>query len=93
MWAGGYYLPRSDWHNPFKVGNGTTAEEACAKFERYLFEERPDLIARLPELRGKKLACWCAPGEACHAKTLSRLADRPWPRRSVMHRSSEKGSR
>ena len=31
--------------------------------------------ACLPELRGKNLACWCKPGEPCHADVLLELAN------------------
>lgn len=34
------------------------------------------LLKRLPELRGKNLACWCKPGDACHADVLLELANR-----------------
>jgi hypothetical protein len=27
----------------------------------------------LPDLIGKTLSCWCAPGQACHADTLSAI--------------------
>jgi hypothetical protein len=33
----------------------------------------------LSELRGKNLACWCSPGEACHADLLLRLANQRLP--------------
>lgn len=33
------------------------------------------ILARLPELRGKNLACWCKPGEPCHADVLLELAN------------------
>ena len=36
----------------------------------------------LPDLRGKHLACWCKPGEPCHADVLLELAnalDTPTP--------------
>lgn len=33
------------------------------------------IIARLPELRGKNLACWCKPGTPCHADVLLELAN------------------
>jgi hypothetical protein len=33
------------------------------------------IIARLPELRGKNLACWCKPGTPCHADVLIELAN------------------
>jgi hypothetical protein len=29
----------------------------------------------LPELRGKNLACWCKPGDPCHADVLLELAN------------------
>lgn len=31
--------------------------------------------AALAELRGKNLACWCKPGEPCHADVLLELAN------------------
>lgn len=31
--------------------------------------------ARLPELRGHDLCCWCQPGEPCHADVLIRMAN------------------
>lgn len=44
----------------------------------------PDVAATTPpaietiqaELRGKDLACWCRPGEPCHADVLLELANR-----------------
>jgi hypothetical protein len=71
---GRYRLKRSIWHNPFKIGKDGNREEVLAKYERYLLEERPDLIYRLPELRGKVLGCWCAPNP-CHGDVLLRLID------------------
>jgi hypothetical protein len=46
------------------------------------YPERAKLIAGLPRLRGKNLACWCplpAPGarDLCHADVLLELANRP----------------
>lgn len=34
------------------------------------------LEAALPTLRGKNLACWCKPGEPCHADVLLELANK-----------------
>lgn len=31
----------------------------------------------LPALRGKNLACWCRPGQPCHADVLLDLSNRP----------------
>lgn len=37
---------------------------------------RAALLARLPELRGKNLACWCPLDQPCHADALLELANR-----------------
>ena len=37
---------------------------------------QPALLARLPELKGKRLICWCAPLR-CHGDVLHRLANAP----------------
>lgn len=36
---------------------------------------RAQFHANLPSLRGKNLACWCKPGEPCHADVLLELAN------------------
>ena len=36
---------------------------------------RAAILARLPELRGKNLCCWCPIGEPCHADVLLELAN------------------
>lgn len=36
---------------------------------------RATILARLPELRGKNLACFCKPGTPCHADVLMELAN------------------
>jgi hypothetical protein len=33
------------------------------------------ILTRLPELRGKNLACWCKPGAPCHADVLLEIAN------------------
>lgn len=38
---------------------------------------RPAAREALNELRGKNLACWCKPGQPCHADVLLDLANRP----------------
>jgi hypothetical protein len=66
------------WGNPFVIGrDGDRATVIAAYCDQHL-PSRPDLLARLGELRGKALGCWCAP-LACHADVLItevlRLAD------------------
>jgi hypothetical protein len=36
---------------------------------------RDAILARLPELRGKNLACWCALDQPCHVDFLLELAN------------------
>lgn len=33
------------------------------------------MLAHLPDLRGRNLACWCPPGSPCHADSLLILAN------------------
>ena len=66
---GGWDLPCSDWNNPFP------RHIPLERYEKYLREERPDLMARLPELYGKRLGCWCKP-ELCHGDVLVYLIKR-----------------
>lgn len=64
------------WGNPHRLRPGAGAGERAAviaAYERYL-RSRPDLLARLPALRGRALGCWCAP-LPCHGDVLARLAD------------------
>lgn len=77
------YIGRpSDWGNPFThLTRGTLAKfqvatrgEAVARYRAYLHDERPDLLARLSELRGRDLVCWCSP-QACHGHILLELAN------------------
>jgi hypothetical protein len=68
------YIGRpSKWGNPFKLERGASRAEVIAKYEAWLMQQ-PHLLADLHELRGKMLACWCAP-LACHGDVLARLAD------------------
>ena len=55
------------------IGRDGARDEVIAMYERWLRDERPDLMAALPELRGKDLVCWCAP-LACHGDVILRLA-------------------
>jgi len=68
-WLG---LLQSKWANPFKTPRDGTREEVIAKYRVWL-SRQPELVAALPELRGKDLACWCAP-ELCHADVLLQLS-------------------
>jgi hypothetical protein len=64
---------RESRFNPFKVGRDGSREEVIAKYRVRLLRQ-PDLMAALPQLRGKDLVCWCDP-DACHADVLLELAN------------------
>lgn len=69
------------WGNPFRTDDGRLG--AISRYRNWVLKQ-PRLIARLPELRGKALGCWCAPkgglpgnlhGQCCHGEVLAALAD------------------
>jgi hypothetical protein len=66
-------LPKSKWANTYEIDKDGAREEVIAKYEAWL-RSKPELIAALPELRGKDLACWCSP-KACHGDVLLRLVE------------------
>jgi hypothetical protein len=65
--------PASKWQNPFRIGRDGTRDECIAQYEAFLCAD-PELMAALPELRGRALVCWCAP-QACHGDLLLKLAN------------------
>lgn len=82
----------SKWGNPFYVGEpdpkrGTyfacvDIQEAVEVFEYSLLNDGVGvghLLDDIDELRGKNLACWCKPGDPCHADILLRIANKPQP--------------
>ena len=68
------------WGNPYshKMQERTvlvaTREDAIESYREWI-KTRPDLLAALPELKGKVLGCWCKP-LACHGDVLLELANR-----------------
>ena len=61
------------WGNPFVLGRDGDRATVIAKHARWI-QTQPQLLARLLELKGKRLGCYCAP-KPCHCNTLARLAD------------------
>jgi hypothetical protein len=72
--------------NPFRVGHPGPLnrepldnEGAVGFFEDMLadleFREAAGYPGDLSDLRGKDLACWCGPGEVCHADVLLKVAN------------------
>jgi len=68
------YIGRpSKWGNPFAIGRDGDRDEVIAKYRLWIVRQ-PALLAALPELRGLRLGCFCAP-LACHGHVLAELAD------------------
>lgn len=74
MPAGAVYCGRgSKWGNPFRIGEHGDRDGVIAKYELWLAGQT-GLLRSLDELRGKDLACFCAP-RRCHADLLLDLAN------------------
>lgn len=69
------YIGRpSKWGNPFPLRNEADRMQVIIEFEAWI-RSQPELMAALPELKGKILGCFCAP-KPCHGDVLARLANR-----------------
>ncbi len=72
--GGAIYIGRgSPWGNPFRIGRDGDRDQVVAAHAVWLAGQH-DQLRRLGELRGKDLACFCAPA-ACHGDLLLRLAN------------------
>ena len=71
------YIGRSrsgfSWGNPYKIGKDGDRAEVCNKHIDY-FNRNNGLKARIAELKGKVLGCYCYP-ERCHGDYLASLAN------------------
>lgn len=77
-WAGeeGLYVRidrRTCWGNPHIVGEDGDRDTVIEMFRSEVCQQG-DLLARLDELRGKVLGCWCHP-EPCHGGVLLELVE------------------
>ncbi len=59
----------SEWGNPFEVGKDGNREAVVENYDLYYLPHKPSLLAKLDELQGKALGCWCAP-KSCHGNVL-----------------------
>lgn len=81
---GAVYVGRPTiWGNPFETSDEFRLwlkhtidfDISHAEFMRVL-PQRNEIEARIEELRGKQLACWCPLDKPCHADVLAELANR-----------------
>lgn len=69
------------WGNPFKPKADETARLAVGNYRdwikgHYVTSKQPPSLDEIKTaLKGKDLACWCKPGEYCHADVLLELAN------------------
>ena len=76
------YIGRgSIWGNPYSHLDESqakiqvkTRKEAIEKYRMYIVGNK-ELMAKLPELRGRILGCFCVP-KSCHGHILAELADK-----------------
>jgi hypothetical protein len=66
---------RSPWGNPFEMPGDGDRLTVIRNYEEHYLPYKPSLLGRLGELRGKALACWCAPAP-CHGDVLKAWAHR-----------------
>lgn len=64
------------WGNPFRVGLDGDAATCVARFRAWMLADPARIAAARDALRGRDLACWCAPDMPCHADVLLELANR-----------------
>ena len=64
------------WGNPFVLDDDGERDTVIAAYRDHYLPHKRSLLARLDELRGKALGCWCAP-DACHADVLYAVLETP----------------
>ena len=67
----GKFIPidrRSDWGNPFVMGDDGDRDTVCNSYELF-FQLKLSLHIRIKELQGAVLGCWCYPNR-CHGEYL-----------------------
>lgn len=80
----GWQEARDEWGGSEADAKGAVAEiyrdwltmTEPERFPEELRGRRVAILASLSDLRGKNLACWCKPGEPCHADVLLELANK-----------------
>jgi len=65
---------RTEWGNPFEMPYDGDRETVIRNYAEHYLPYKPSLLARVGELGGKALACWCAP-EPCHGDVLREQAE------------------
>jgi ParB-like chromosome segregation protein Spo0J len=64
----------SPWGNPFYLHDDGDRDEVCDSYADFYLPHKPSLLKQLKSLKGKVLACHCAP-ERCHADAIAEAAN------------------
>ncbi|RAK24073.1 uncharacterized protein DUF4326 [Salipiger aestuarii] len=70
IWIEGYSIP-------FDMKPDCLNRQGRRAMWDHLAARRAQIFDRLPDLRGKDLACWCPLDAPCHADVLLRMANTP----------------
>jgi hypothetical protein len=69
----------SRWGNPFVIGRDGDRAAVVEKHRAWLLDPQrkmgPTIAEIRRDLRGRDLACWCAPDQPCHAELLLEIAN------------------
>jgi len=69
------HIPRSIWCNIYHGQLKKLGREKVVQLYREYIKKKPELVAQIPMLNDKVLACWCAPA-LCHGHVLLELLSR-----------------
>lgn len=64
----------SPFHNPHRISDQCTRLQSVCMFERDFLQNGQLMILAYQNLRGKRLACWCAP-KLCHCHVIANFVD------------------
>jgi hypothetical protein len=67
----------SGWGNPFVIGRDGSQAQCVAHYRRWIRQPAQKALREKARavLKGKNLACWCAPGTPCHGDILLQLVN------------------
>ena len=65
----------SIWCNPYHKQLNKLGRAMVIQLYREYIHKKPELIAKIPRLKDKVLACWCTP-ELCHGDVLIELLNK-----------------
>ena len=66
---------RTRWGNPYLIGRDGVREQVIEDYRSLMLSDTDQIDMIQKRLRGKDLACWCAP-LPCHGDVLLEIANR-----------------